>query len=118
LQGKGSFPEGENHFESEFRLTDLLKGYNIRVPESSLKEGRGESIHLADESGDVWGSLSVYHHLHCLVRYTNFSKISTSRSWRLKFSTQDSIRHHIHGRGCKSRDSNVDSDGFPVHLGR
>jgi len=71
-----------------------LRGYNIRVHRSQLSPGHAPSIELADGSGDVWTSLSVYHHLHCL----------------------DSIRHQVSGQSCASKDSILDKDGFPTHL--
>ncbi|KPI40957.1 uncharacterized protein AB675_10613 [Cyphellophora attinorum] len=71
----------------------VLQNYNIRVPRTAIAPG-ASTVHLSDESGDAWVSLSMFHHLHCL----------------------DSIRHHIHGSACPSRDSRSDADGFPIHL--
>ncbi|KAH8669041.1 hypothetical protein BX600DRAFT_511085 [Xylariales sp. PMI_506] len=71
---------------------DLLKGYNVRVPGHLLKPGQ-ESIPVADDSGDVMASLSVYHHLHCL----------------------DSIRHQLAGVACTDNDWGADGK-FPWHL--
>lgn len=80
-------------------------GYSIRVPSTSLDALKLESIPLNDDSGDVWVSMNVYHHLHCL----------------------DSIRHQIAGIGCKSQGSepasnhtgHYDTNGegyFPPHI--
>lgn len=40
---------------------------NIRVSTETLRKIDRTSIELADGSGDHWGSIAVYHHLHCLV---------------------------------------------------
>jgi hypothetical protein len=63
-----------------------------------------ESIPLNDNSGDVWVSMNVYHHLHCL----------------------DSIRHQIAGERCSSPHDvaanstghyNIDDEHyFPPHI--
>lgn len=58
----------------------LYLGYSIRVPSTSLDALDLESIALNDGSGDVWVSMNVYHHLHCL----------------------DSIRHQIAGVRCSN----------------
>ena len=44
-------------------------GYAIRVPAGSVETLGLESIPLNDGSGDVWVSMNIYHHLHCLVGY-------------------------------------------------
>ncbi|ETN38308.1 uncharacterized protein HMPREF1541_06339 [Cyphellophora europaea CBS 101466] len=80
--------------ETDNAWAALLKGYNLRVPSSSLSQEHAPSIPLSDGSGNVWVSLGMYHHLHCL----------------------DSIRHQIHGRNCISQDSTTEADGFPKHL--
>ncbi|RAL63941.1 hypothetical protein DID88_003129 [Monilinia fructigena] len=41
-------------------------GINIRISEDDLRKVNGTSIKLADGSNDYWGSIEVYHHLHCL----------------------------------------------------
>ncbi|PVH93817.1 hypothetical protein DM02DRAFT_732877 [Periconia macrospinosa] len=83
---------------------DLMNGYSIRVPSTSLDALNLESIPLNDDSGDVWVSMNIYHHLHCL----------------------DSIRHQIAGVGCKAphdqasnHTAGYDEDGeqyFPPHI--
>lgn len=39
----------------------------MRISQDTLTKLNRSSIELADGSGDYWGSLEVYHHLHCLV---------------------------------------------------
>jgi len=48
-------------------ITKFEAGYAIRVPAGSVEAVGLESIPLNDESGDVWVSMNIYHHLHCLV---------------------------------------------------
>lgn len=71
-------------------------GYSIRVPSTSLDALNLESIPLNDGTGDVWVSMNVYHHLHCL----------------------DSIRHQIAGVGCKDPQESVNQTEqyFPPHI--
>lgn len=70
----------------------LMQGYEIRAPRRLLQPGQ-ESIPLVDGSGDVVGSLGVFHYLHCL----------------------DSIRHQIAGKGC--HDSDWGKEGvLPAHF--
>ncbi|KAF7905140.1 uncharacterized protein EAF01_005661 [Botrytis porri] len=45
---------------------DLMSRINIRISEDDLRKVNGTSIKLADGSNDYWGSIEVYHHLHCL----------------------------------------------------
>jgi len=45
---------------------DLLRGYNMRISPSTLIKLNRTSIALADSTEDHWGSLEVFHHLHCL----------------------------------------------------
>ena len=40
---------------------------SMRVSRETLIKLNRSSIQLADGSGDSWGSLEVFHHLHCLV---------------------------------------------------
>ncbi|CAI6332874.1 unnamed protein product [Periconia digitata] len=90
--------------ERTARWMELMNGYSIRVPSSSLDALNLESIPLNDESGDVWVSMNVYHHLHCL----------------------DSIRHQVAGIGCANPNDpaanhtghyDTDSeDYFPPHI--
>lgn len=91
---------------SDTSVTDhnARPGYSIRVPSTSLDVLDLESIPLNDESGDVWVSMNVYHHLHCL----------------------DSIRHQVAGVGCAdpqilaaNHTDHYDMDGenyFPPHI--
>lgn len=76
----------------------LMDGYSIRVPSTTLAPVHLQSIPLNDGSDDVWVSLNVYHHLHCL----------------------DSIRHQVAGEGCRAADGdNVtahDAKWFPPHI--
>ncbi|KAF1970900.1 hypothetical protein BU23DRAFT_201499 [Bimuria novae-zelandiae CBS 107.79] len=90
--------------ERTARWMDLMNGYSIRVPSTSLDALNIESIPLNDDSGDVWVSMNVYHHLHCL----------------------DSIRHQVAGIGCKNphdpaanhteHSEMVDEQYFPPHI--
>ncbi|KAK5131537.1 hypothetical protein LTR08_000864 [Meristemomyces frigidus] len=45
---------------------DLIGRINIRVSEHDLRQINQTSIQIDDDSGDYWGSLEVFHHLHCL----------------------------------------------------
>lgn len=47
------------------QVPDCL-GYNIRVPNIAIAPG-ASTVHVSDGSGDAWVSLSMFHHLHCLV---------------------------------------------------
>lgn len=85
---------------------EMMQGYSIRVPSTSLSALNLESIPLNDNSGDAWVSMNIYHHLHCL----------------------DSIRHQVAGKNCTAQESNPhenhddhyahDSDEpwFPPHI--
>lgn len=53
-------------------------GNNIRIAKDELVRLNRSSIQLADESGDSWGTLEVYHHLHCLVGLSARSMCSVS----------------------------------------
>lgn len=94
--------QGYPHPETTALWMDLMDGYSIRVPSSSLDALNLQSIPLNDNSGDVWVSMNVYHHLHCL----------------------DSIRHQIAGVGCHAADGNAthheaekeDPYYFPPHI--
>lgn len=48
---------------------DIVKGYNMRISQETLQRLNRSSIALSDGSGDHWGSLEVFHHLHCLVSF-------------------------------------------------
>jgi hypothetical protein len=63
------------------------------VPATSLDALNLASIPLNDNSGDVWVSMNVYHHLHCL----------------------DSIRHQIAGVRCANPKSPLEQY-FPPHI--
>ena len=52
-----------------------------------------ESIPLNDDSGDVWVSMNVFHHLHCL----------------------DSIRHQVAGVRCANPQGSLDQE-LPPHI--
>ncbi|KAH7070241.1 hypothetical protein FB567DRAFT_216958 [Paraphoma chrysanthemicola] len=90
--------------ETTARWMELMNGYSIRVPSKTLEALDLQSIPLNDESGDVWVSMNIYHHLHCL----------------------DSIRHQIAGVGCSdphgsnaNHTDSYDTDDehyFPPHI--
>lgn len=84
---------------------EMMQGYSIRVPSTSLDALDLHSIPLNDDSGDAWVSMNVYHHLHCL----------------------DSIRHQIAGVQCSTTEDHVNHTGhydtgdadepwFPPHI--
>ena len=66
-------------------------GVNLRVPGDLAKQAGFNSIELMDGSGDVWGSPSVYHNLHCLVCAIDVREPSC-RTPRLTVRSQKSIR--------------------------
>jgi len=79
--------------ETTAKWMSLMDGYSISVPSSSLTALNLDSIPLNDNSGDVWVSMNVYHHLHCL----------------------DSIRHQIAGVQCAAPNSSLERY-FPPHI--
>lgn len=103
--------DGELPSRTTFSLTNNI-GYSIRVPKTSVDAVGLESIPLNDGSGDVWVSMNIYHHLHCLVSmYYNFESIQSADEY------QDSIRHQVAGTGCKASDQELPPDYFPPHIG-
>ncbi|OAK97880.1 hypothetical protein IQ06DRAFT_38198 [Phaeosphaeriaceae sp. SRC1lsM3a] len=79
--------------ETTAKWMELMDGYSIRVPSTSLDTLNLKSIPLNDDSGDVWVSMNVYHHLHCL----------------------DSIRHQVAGVQCAKPQGSLDQY-FPPHI--
>jgi len=66
MDGKNESISDTSHF------AELCIGYSIRVPKESVDAVDLESIPLNDNSGDVWVSMNIYHHLHCLVSHISY----------------------------------------------
>jgi hypothetical protein len=67
------FPENKKYKgppsdELDHAWSGLIEGMNFRIPKELAKQTGFESIQLGDGTGDYWGTLTVSHNLHCLVR--------------------------------------------------
>ncbi|KAH7412777.1 hypothetical protein BKA64DRAFT_637469 [Cadophora sp. MPI-SDFR-AT-0126] len=70
----------------------LFQYANIRITKQEVQQLGRSSVALSDGSGDYFGTLDVYHQLHCLFLMSNFKKY---------------IRQYVHQDYYTVKDTNV-----------
>lgn len=79
---------------------ELLKPFNTRVPAERYEAtmGNRSSVRVADDSGDYYVTLTVYHELHCLMRFRWFldPEYYANKTWEEQSKDAALLGHYRH----------------------
>ncbi|KAG0159721.1 hypothetical protein PDIDSM_7245 [Penicillium digitatum] len=84
---------GKPNPSNDAAWTRLFKNANIRLKPHELEKTKRTSVKLSDGSGDFYGTLDVYHQLHC-VRYIR--EYVHSEYYNLKATPVSNMDHVDH----------------------
>lgn len=88
------------------------------MSEQDLRLINQTSIEINDDSGDYWGSLEVFHHLHCLVFPP--PHVSATVYCLLTKSMQKVLRHYMakdYYPDVQRLEVSQPGDVYPEHIG-
>ncbi|KAK4446249.1 hypothetical protein QBC34DRAFT_305295 [Podospora aff. communis PSN243] len=79
---------------------DLLKPFNTRVPAERYEASMGNrsSVRISDGSGDYYVTLTMYHELHCLMRFRWFLHPGyyANKTWEEQANDAGLMGHYRH----------------------